>query len=319
MSDDDDMRIQRRRRDGGEIQLSRFFPRPGPKLYTGVIWWAFGLYALFYASAPYTPTALEEQTYSELMQAAVFSEDARMAQQEFHSAQRHLDQVHVWGWRWRPPYDQLVPPRQRQLEEAGFRLRAALKERDALQSEAKAAVGLWSQYGVDEVRERFWQAYQSGKDFAKRMTFWDVMLGGVSRRDEEIYVTLLRWLGQIMMNFTVGLISALFSFMFSLVSMIWEYKASYLSGLLFFAVCMSGASAMVVTFVGGMYGTAAGGVYVLLQNAKHARLEGGRAQREQQQRYMQYRQAQQQQRYGGGMPPPGYGMPQQRPRYEHYD
>ena len=119
---------------------------------------AVALYALFYASAPYTPTALEEQTYSELMQAAVFSEDARMAQQEFHSAQRHLDQVHVWGWRWRAPYDQLVPPRQRQLEEAGFRLRAALKERDALQSEAKAAVGLWSQYGVDEVRERFWQA-----------------------------------------------------------------------------------------------------------------------------------------------------------------
>ena len=75
---------------------------------------------------------------------------------------------------------------------------------------------------------------------------------------------------------------------------------------------MSGASAMVVTFVGGMYGTAAGGVYMLLQNAKHARLEGGRAQ--QQQRYMRY---QQQQRYGGGMPPPGF---QQRgPRYEHYD
>merc|ERR1719217_2003172 len=129
------------------------------------------------------------------------------------------------------------------------------------------------------------------------MTFWDVMLGGVSRRDEEIYVMLLRWLGQIMMNFTVGLISALFSFMFSLISMIWEYKASYLSGLLCFLVAMSGASAMVATFVGGMYATAAGGVYMLIQSsARHARLEGGREQR---QARMRYHQSGGQPQYGG--------------------
>ena len=95
----------------------------------------------------------------------------------------------------------------------------ALQERNALESEAKAAVGLWSQYGVDEVRERFWKAYESGKDFAKRMTWWDVMFGvGGRNRDEELLGTLLRWLGQIMMNFTVGLVSALFSFGFALVS-----------------------------------------------------------------------------------------------------
>merc|ERR1719152_531611 len=144
------------------------------------------------------------------------------------------------------------------------RFDAAMREREALQSDAKAAVGIWSQYGIDDVRERFWKAYQDGKDFAKRMTFWDVMFGVGGSRDEELYVTLLRWLGQIMMSFTVGLVSALFSFCFSLVSMIWEYKASYLTGLLFFAVAMTGASAMVATFIGGMYATAAGGVYMLI-------------------------------------------------------
>jgi len=165
----------------------------------------------------------------------------------------------------------------------------ALRERDALQSEAKAAVGIWSQYGVDEVKDRFWKAYQSGKDFAKRMTFWDVMFGvGGRNRDEELVATLLRWLGQIMMNFTVGLVSALFSFMFSLISMLWEYKTSYLSGILFFAVAMSGASAMVATFVGGMYATAAGGVYMLIQSAERARLEGGGAPR--QPRHVRYQQ-----------------------------
>ena len=44
-----------------------------------------------------------------------------------------------------------------------------------------------------------------------------------------------------MMNFTIGLVSALISFTFSLFSMIWAYKASYLSGLVFFAIAFTGA------------------------------------------------------------------------------
>ena len=37
---------------------------------------------------------------------------------------------------------------------------------------------------------------RSGKDFAKRMTFWDVVFGvGGRGRDEELAATLLRWLG----------------------------------------------------------------------------------------------------------------------------
>ena len=191
---------------------------------------------------------------------AVFSEDARQAQLGLRSAQRALDEVHVFGWRWRAPYDRLVPERKRALALATKDFEAAVRERDALMSDAKASVGVWSAYGVEEVRGLFWDAYQSGKDFAKRMTWWDVLLGGVGRRDEELWATLLRWLGQVMMNFTIGLFSALVSFAFSLVSMLWAYKASYLSGLLFFAVAMSGATAMVGLFVGGMYATAVGGV-----------------------------------------------------------
>ena len=97
--------------------------------------------------------------------------------------------------------------------------------------------------------------------------------------------------------------------MFSLFSMIWEYKASYLSGILFFVVAMSGASAMVATFVGGMYATAAGGGYALIQsNANRARLEGGRGERTQRMRYQQP---------GQGYQQGGFGARQ--PHYEHYD
>lgn len=288
---EEERRLQRRRSqpDALSVSFSRLLPRLGPKLYIGVFWWAFGLYALFVARAPFTPSPAAEQAYSDLMQQAVFSEEAREAQGVLRQAQHDLDQVHVLGWRWRTPYDKLVPPRQRMVAEAQGRLNAALRESDALKSEAKSQVGIWSQYGVDEVRERFWTAYQSGKDFAKRMTFWDVMFGvGGGRRDEELVATLLRWLGQIMMNFTIGLVSALFSFAFSLVGMLWEYKVSYLSGALFFAVAMSGASAMVFTFVGGMYATAVGGVMYVTRAAQNARIEGGGAGgRRQQVRYQQ--------------------------------
>lgn len=126
--------------------------------------------------------------------------------------------------RRRDPYSRLVPPRLAAVDDATAKLRAAVREQKALESEAKASVGIWSQYGIDEVRERFWRAYQDGKDFAKRMTFWDVLLGVGGRRDEELYVTMLRYLGQIMMNFTIGLISALVSFAISLAYMLWEYK-----------------------------------------------------------------------------------------------
>ena len=46
-----------------------------------------------------------------------------------------------------------------------------------------------------------------------------------------------------MMNFTIGLVTALFSFGFSLVSMIWEYKTSLIGGILFFVVAFSAVRA----------------------------------------------------------------------------
>lgn len=184
--DDREYALQRQRRGGNALSNVRFFPKPGPKLYMAGVWWAFGLYALFLAKAPFTPSLEAEQFYSE----SIFSEqsaDAQEAEQMYVAASRRLDAVHVFGWRWRPPYDQQVPLRKEELAHAQARYDAAVREHNALRSEAKAAVGIWSQYGVDEVRERFWKAYQSGKDFAKRMTFWDVMFGvGGRGRDEEL-------------------------------------------------------------------------------------------------------------------------------------
>lgn len=282
--------VERRRDADGALGVARLLPRPGPKLYTAVVWWALAFYALHFAAAPYTPTAMEEQLYRALMLQAVYSEDARIAQRVVHDAQRALDEVHVWGWRWREPYSRLVPARQAVMEHALADWRLATNERDALISDAKASVGIWSPQGLAEVRQTFWGDYQWGKDFAKRMTFWDVVFGVGRGRDEELAVTLLRWLGQIMMNFTIGFVSALVSFCFSLLSLLWAYKTGLLSGTLFFAVAMSGASAMVALVLGGMYTTAVGGVYLAARNAQLARLQG-RGDGQQYVRHRQYEHA----------------------------
>jgi|TARA_B100000524_G_scaffold281392_1_gene157516 hypothetical protein len=263
---------ERPRSEVGELRLP--FPRPGPKFASAVIWWAFGLYALFVAQAPFVPSLEAENDYNELMQRAIFSDEGRAAEREYIRAKRQLDEVDVIGWRWRSPYDVLVPERRAKAERQRRLFQEAMAERDALLSEAKSTVGIWSRYGVEEVRATFWTSYQWGKDFAKRMSFWDVLLGVGGRRDEEAWVTMMRYVGQIMMNFTVGLVSALVSFGFSLVQLLWVYKTSWLSGALFFFVAMSGASAMVAAFCGGMYATAAGGVYVIARQAHLARLEG---------------------------------------------
>lgn len=91
------------------------------------------------------------------------------------------------------------------------------------------------------------------------------------------------------MQFSIGLISALFSFGFALFSMIWEYKVGYLSGLLFFLAAMSGATAMVATFIGGMTSVAVGGVYAVAKSASNnARLRDNERRRAPQ--YVRHRQ-----------------------------
>ena len=155
-----DARLARRRQQQDALGNVRLFPTPGPKLYAGVVWWAFGLWVLFMAQAPFTPSPEDEQRYSELMQQAVFSDAARR-RSSIYTARSATSTRCMFlvgdGAILTTSWCRLV----RRL----WMSRRAPKPcgAQALQSDA-TAVGIWSQYGVDEVRERFWKAYQDGKD-----------------------------------------------------------------------------------------------------------------------------------------------------------
>ncbi len=84
-------------------------------------------------------------------------------------------------------------------------------------SDAKASLGMFSQYGVAETRELFWKRFGQGKDFAKRQTTWDALFVGLRMgRDEGLGAYVIRLLFNMLVNFTIGLCGAVVRLQFSI-------------------------------------------------------------------------------------------------------
>mmetsp|Transcript_22102 Transcript_22102/g.66361 ORF Transcript_22102/g.66361 Transcript_22102/m.66361 type:complete len:310 (+) Transcript_22102:232-1161(+) len=191
------------------------------------------------------------------------------------------------------------------------RAAAARAELDDLQrrelegfSDVKRGVGVLSEYGVAETRDSFWRAFQGGKGFAKRQSMWDLLFTGLrySSRDESTASVVLRWLVQLLFNFTIGLVGALVIFLWRLWGLVNSYQPDPVSALVFSMAAALAATAMVATYLFAMYFCAASGVAAVgAAAAAQARIEG---QRRQDPRYRMQSQA-----YGHG------GQQQQQPRY----
>ncbi|CAK0820578.1 unnamed protein product [Prorocentrum cordatum] len=150
------------------------------------------------------------------------------------------------------------------------------RRRDQVLSDARREVGIWSSFGVQDVRKSFWDAWKSGKDFAARMTMYDAlfMVGG---RDENVTTMVLKLVMQYVVNLSMGLVGAFFYFLHNLYLLIVSYGASFLSGLAFFLLAAVAAMSVVGTYIGGMIGgVAAGGIVMMQQAARQAALEADR-------------------------------------------
>ena len=74
---------------------------------------------------------------------------------------------------------------------------------------ARSKVGLWSEYGLAAVRDKFWYMVNEGTGFAKRSTWWDAFFLVLSGRgDEGIAGFLIRLLMNFVFNFTIGMFGA---------------------------------------------------------------------------------------------------------------
>ena len=153
-------------------------------------------------------------------------------------------------------------------------------EGNARMSDAKSVAGLFSEVGVNEVQDSFWEYFASGKQFAKRQSMWDAMFMGMRSmgRDESMMEYLFKMLLQVLINFSMGLVMALVIFVFGLWGIINSYQPNPLVGVVFFVTAACAGFAFVSTYLMALYGAAAGGVYgmVKLAESNGGRIEGGR-------------------------------------------
>lgn len=174
--------------------------------------------------------------------------------------------------------DSLCKRNKNRMDHAERVLAEIRKEGYARMSDAKSVVGVFSEVGVDEVKDSFWQYFGAGKAFAKRQSMWDMMFMGIRKmsRDESMMEYVLKVLMQVLINFSMGLIAALFIFVFSLWGIIKSYQPNPLAALAFFIGASCAAFAFVSTYLFAIFGAAAGGVYGIAKVAEsQARLEQG--------------------------------------------
>ena len=267
-----------------EIQLRNLVPKPTPRNVTFFGMWMIGLFFMLLAPSPVNVSDEALEAYSDkIVQASqVGYDDAlydyRISEQEVYAAKQ-------WPWAWNKKNTAVYERKLALSREAKKRLDEKMNEEYQIIKDAKQDVGLWSEFGMQEIRENLYDNLSWGVGVAKRQTmyqmFWSVfgMMGGM-RRDENALGVILQWIGRIMFNLSFGLIMALFSFIFALPSIVSSYGSSFMSGFSFFLLALLGACSVVFTILSCMWGTVVGGTFVVLREAqKQARLQD-RARRE---------------------------------------
>jgi hypothetical protein len=171
------------------------------------------------------------------------------------------------------------------------KLRAIRAEGNARMSDAKAIAGLFSDVAFTEMYESFWQYLNAGKRFAKRQTSWDIMwmmMRGITRgRDESWIEYALKILLHILINFSIGLLSALVFFVFGLWNILRSYQPNPIVAIIVFIGAASAATSFVITYILGMFGAAATGIYgvaKIAENSLRAQIANEQQQRQQIQR-----------------------------------
>lgn len=147
-------------------------------------------------------------------------------------------------------------------------------EKDMKERVARGKVGLWSDYGIAAVRDKFWYMVNEGTGFAKRSTWWDaffLMLSG--RGDEGVAGFFMRLLMNFVFNFTIGMVGALVGFFWTLWGIVQSFNPDTASAVAFFCVAGLAGMSMIATLVFGLYGTVGGTVYYVAKTAHAARLE----------------------------------------------
>jgi hypothetical protein len=176
------------------------------------------------------------------------------------------------GWFW--SCDSVCQRYKQDMKRAEHRLMAIKAESNARMSHAKSVAGLFSDVAVDEMTDSFWQNFAAGKRFAKRQTGWDIMwmaIRGIARgRDESWGEYAIKIIMHILINFTMGLLSALLFFVLGLWNILRSYQPNPIVAVIVFLSAAAAATSFVLTYLMALFGAAAGGVYGVAKLAESA-------------------------------------------------
>eukprot|EP00411_Alexandrium_monilatum_P057359 CAMPEP_0175516008 /NCGR_PEP_ID=MMETSP0096-20121207/14228_1 /TAXON_ID=311494 /ORGANISM="Alexandrium monilatum, Strain CCMP3105" /LENGTH=321 /DNA_ID=CAMNT_0016818293 /DNA_START=41 /DNA_END=1006 /DNA_ORIENTATION=- len=140
-------------------------------------------------------------------------------------------------------------------------------QRDKALSEARREVGIWSSFGVQDVRRSFWDAWKSGKDFAARWTMMDMIFMNVGGREQTLVTLAMQVVMRYVVNLTMGMIGAFFFFVHNVYCLVVSYGESVLSGTAFLMLAVVAGLSTVGAYLCAVYGTVAGGGLILMRQA----------------------------------------------------
>lgn len=252
--------------------LGRWRPLQTPKLTMSIFLYVVGLYVACYARAPVVVTDDMRMRYESALRRV--DEDLgaslREAEATYREAQRALRAATPFGWRFVATESDRarVDTMRRKHREAERALAVEERKRTNAMRLARSELGLWSELGVGDAKALFRSSYERGKIFATRSTFWDglsLILRGKS--DESTVSYLLRWLMIALSNFTVGMLSAVFSYAFALPGLIGSFSTSIWSAVAFYAIALVAAVSVVVSILLALYSSAAVSTYAVVKYA----------------------------------------------------
>jgi hypothetical protein len=142
------------------------FAKKNKVISTGYI---FGILFLLFVGSGTKLTLEQSKQYNKIMNSIDLNA-------EFQASVRYAEAVSAYratkGWF---SCDALCQRNKKKMEHASKVLNDIRQEGYARMSDAKNVAGLFSEIGVGEVKDSFWQYFTAGKSFAKRQSMWDIL------------------------------------------------------------------------------------------------------------------------------------------------
>lgn len=248
-----------------------------PSFYVFAALWLFGLASMFIfpAPVPITEEALAKYE-AKLDEAARYSKQHADSTQAWYAAAQELREAKTWFWRFRAERRPIVLDKKAKERAAYAIVREHDRHLESLISAAKAELGLWSELGVGEGRQLFWKSFQAGKVFGRRQTIWDTAFNllASNQADRNLVTAFVQLICTAMVNFTAGMLSSVFIFIFQLPWLLMSYQASLPSMIAFFALATLGCISVICSYLLGLYLAGATAIYATVSLTGQSRRLG---------------------------------------------